>query len=322
MTAPESATTPRRSPGAHTEAILSSPADGDARTAAITFAGVSKSFGSTRVLDDLDLTVARGEVFALLGANGAGKTTCINILTTLVRADSGQVRVMDVDVFTDPAEAKRRFAVTGQSAAVDGSLTAAENLTLLGRLSGLSRDAARARARELSERLSLESFMHVRVGALSGGMRRRLDLALSLVVPVEVLILDEPTTGLDTRSRRELWEEVNQLAEGGTTVFLTTQYLDEADALADRIGLLDRGRLVGLGTPKQLKALVGEDTVAIHDRLGEAVTEVATDGTVAGIASVLAPWVEETPGATVSLRTPSLDDVFLTFTSTETGTRR
>ncbi|MGO2859918.1 MAG: ABC transporter ATP-binding protein [Brevibacterium sp.] len=322
MTAPESPTTPRRSLGAHAEAIPSSAVEDDASAAAIAFAGVSKSFGTTTVLDALDLTVARGEVFALLGANGAGKTTCINILTTLVRPDAGQVHVMGVDVSADPAEAKRRFAVTGQSAAVDASLTAAENLTLLGRLSGLPRTAARARGRDLAERLSLESFMHVRVGALSGGMRRRLDLALSLVVPVEVLILDEPTTGLDTRSRRELWNEVAQLAEGGTTVFLTTQYLDEADALADRIGLLDRGRLVGLGTPKQLKALVGEDTVAIHDHLGQAVSEVASNRTVAGICSALAPWLEENPEATVSLRTPSLDDVFLTFTSTESGTRR
>lgn len=290
------------------------PADG-AEQAAIAFAGVSRAFGRKTVLDGLDLQVDRGEVFALLGANGAGKTTCINILTTLLRADAGTVRVMGVDVHADPAEAKRRFAVTGQSAAVDAYLTAAENLVLLGRLSGLGRREAKARSEALAERLSLTGFMKSRVGTLSGGMRRRLDLALSLVVPVEVLILDEPTTGLDTRSRQELWNEVDELARGGTTVFLTTQYLDEADALADRIGLLDHGRLAGLGTPKELKARVGEDTVAIRAADGSHLTEVPSDGTVRGLASALEPWVDESPEASMSLHSPSLDDVFLTFTS-------
>ena len=286
---------------------------------AISFTGVSKSFGRKTVLQNLDLGVDKGEVFALLGANGAGKTTAINILTTLMQADSGAVRIMGVDVRTDPAEAKRRFAVTGQSAAVDTYLSTAENLVLLGRLSGLSRRAARSRSEELASRLSLDSFMGSRVGALSGGMRRRLDLALSLVVPVDVLILDEPTTGLDTRSRRELWAEVRRLSTEGTTVFLTTQYLDEADALAARIGLLDRGRLAGLGTPAQLKARVGEDTVAVHDELGSVVAEKPTDGTVRGISAALTPLAESSPMAAVSLRSPSLDDVFLAFTSAQGG---
>ena len=284
---------------------------------AIVFTGVSKAFGSKTVLEGFNLQVNRGEVFALLGANGAGKTTCISILTTLRRADAGSVQVMGVDVNTDPAEAKRRFAVTGQSAAVDAHLSAEENLVLLGRLSGLGRREAKARSEDLSHRLSLSTFMSTRVGALSGGMRRRLDLALSLVVPVEVLILDEPTTGLDTRSRKELWGEIEQLARGGTTVFLTTQYLEEADALADRIGLLDRGRLAGLGTPRALKARVGEDTVAIRGADGSHLTEIPSDGTVGGIASALAPWVRQAPEASVSLRSPSLDDVFLAFTSTD-----
>lgn len=284
---------------------------------AIAFSGVRKAFGSKTVLEGFDLQVNRGEVFALLGANGAGKTTCISILTTLTRADAGSVRVMGVDVRTDPGQAKRRFAVTGQSAAVDAHLSARENLVLLGRLSGLGRREAKARSEALAHRLSLSTFMSTRVGALSGGMRRRLDLALSLVVPVEVLILDEPTTGLDTRSRKELWAEIEQLARGGTTVFLTTQYLEEADALANRIGLLDRGRLAGLGTPEALKGRVGEDTVAIRGTDGSQLTEIASDGTVGGIASALAPWVPQAPEASVTLRSPSLDDVFLAFTSTD-----
>lgn len=276
---------------------------------------MSKRFGTKTVLDRLDFHVHRGEVFALLGSNGAGKTTCINILTTLVRPDAGSVRVMDVDVRQSPAEAKRRFAVTGQSAAVDAHLSTEENLILLGRLSGLSRSAAKARSRDLAEKLSLTTFMSTRVAALSGGMRRRLDLALSLVVPVEVLILDEPTTGLDTRSRQELWTEVSELSRGGATVFLTTQYLDEADALADRIGLLDSGRMAGLGTPAELKARIGEDTVSIRGTDGTQLDEIATDGTVSGLAAALEPWTSRSPRASVSLHSPSLDDVFLAFTS-------
>lgn len=287
----------------------------DVRPPAVSFTQVSKRFGAKTVLDRLDFQVHRGEVFALLGSNGAGKTTCINILTTLVRPDAGSVRVMDVDVRQSPAEAKRRFAVTGQSAAVDAHLSTEENLILLGRLSGLSRSAAKARSRDLAEKLSLTTFMSTRVAALSGGMRRRLDLALSLVVPVDVLILDEPTTGLDTRSRQELWNEVSELSRGGATVFLTTQYLDEADALADRIGLLDSGRMAGLGTPAELKARIGEDTVSIRGTDGTQLDEIATDGTVSGLASALEPWTSRSPRASVSLHSPSLDDVFLAFTS-------
>lgn len=309
------------STASHPTAPLPLPAEGtatdDTRTVAISFTGVGKRFGAKSVLDGLDFHVRRGEVFALLGSNGTGKTTCINILTTLVRPDTGSVRVMDVDVCESPAEAKRRFAVTGQSAAVDAHLTVEENLVLLGRLSGLSRRAAKARSRELAEKLSLTAFMSARVAALSGGMRRRLDLALSLVVPVEVLILDEPTTGLDTRSRQELWNEVGELSRGGATVFLTTQYLDEADALADRIGLLDSGRMAGLGTPAELKARIGEDTVSIRGSDGTQLDEIPTDGTVDGLASAIEPWVGRSSRASVSLHSPSLDDVFLAFTSAD-----
>lgn len=281
---------------------------------AIAFIGVGKSFGAKRVLADLTLSVAAGEVFALLGANGAGKTTAITILTTLLRPDSGTVEIGGIDVATDPAEARRRFAVTGQSAAVDPRLTARENLVLLARLSGLSRAAAKTRTADLAAQLSLTSFLDARVGTLSGGMRRRLDLALSLVVPVDVLILDEPTTGLDTRSRRELWDEVSSLAREGTTVFLTTQYLEEADALADRIGLLSGGRLAGLGTPAELKSLVGEDTVVVSDAATGREWEAPTDGTAAAIAATLNDLGPDFAEATVSLRRPSLDDVFLALT--------
>ncbi|MGC2942673.1 MULTISPECIES: ABC transporter ATP-binding protein [unclassified Brevibacterium] len=303
----------------HTDSPASESPAAEETAAAISLAGVSKHFGSKPVLDGLDLDVPQGEVFALLGANGAGKTTCINILTTLVRPDTGTVRVMGVDVRTSPGEAKRHFAVTGQSAAVDTYLSTEENLVLLGRLSGLNRRTAKVRSRELAEKLSLTDFMTTRVGALSGGMRRRLDLALSLVVPVEILILDEPTTGLDTRSRQELWGEVGALARGGTTVFLTTQYLDEADALADRIGLLDRGRLAGLGTPRELKARIGEDTVAVRGADGSHLSEIPTDGTVGGLVSALEPWTVESPHASVSLHSPSLDDVFFAFTSADSS---
>lgn len=281
----------------------------------IEFAGVSKAFGHSSVLEGLDLTVERGEVFALLGANGAGKTTSINILTTLIRPDVGTVRLSGIDVVKDPEAAKLKFSVTGQSAAVDGLLSTAENLVMLGKLSGLTRRQAKDRAEQLAHRLSLETFVDKKVSELSGGMRRRLDLALSLVVPVEVLVLDEPTTGLDTRSRRELWDEVRELAASGTTVFLTTQYLEEADALADRVGLLDRGRLAGLGTPNELKSTVGQDTVSVHDHVGDTVREIPTNGSVSEVAAVLRSLEPEFGDSTVALRKPSLDDVFLSFTS-------
>lgn len=293
--------------------------DSSTPTTAIEFSGVRKSFGKNPVLQGLDLSVSKGEVFALLGPNGAGKTTSINILTTLIRPDSGSVLVSGIDVAIDPNEAKRRFAVTGQSAAVDEYLSTRENLILLARLSGLSHRESKVRATQLAERLSLTSFIDTRVAALSGGMRRRLDLALSLVVQVDVLILDEPTTGLDTRSRRELWDEVKELAQGGTTVFLTTQYLEEADALADRIGLLDRGRLAGLGTPAELKAKVGQGMVAVHDDRGTTISQVPTTGTVRDISSVLATVEPEFAEASVSLRHPSLDDVFLSLTAPTTS---
>ncbi|KQZ85032.1 ABC transporter ATP-binding protein [Microbacterium sp. Root166] len=285
---------------------------------AIDVRGVRKSFGQQIVLDGLDLTVQRGEVFALLGPNGAGKTTTINVLTTLARPDAGTATVAGIDVVRDPAGVKQRISLTGQSAAVDDVLTGAENVVMLGRLSGLSARGAKRRAVELLERFDLADAATKRVGAYSGGMRRRLDLALSFVVTPEVLFLDEPTTGLDTRSRRELWDVIRSLAAAGTTVFLTTQYLEEADQLADRIAVLDGGRVVATGTAAQLKSRVGGDTVELHDAHGDLLREVPTDGTVSDLRRALDVLDESGAEGMVSLRRPSLDDVFLALTSPAT----
>lgn len=284
---------------------------------AIAVRGLRKSFGRQTVLAGLDLEVAAGEVFALLGPNGAGKTTTINVLTTLVRPDAGTALVAGIDVLTRPDEVTRRISLTGQSAAVDDILTGFENLEMLGRLSGLSARDARSRASELLDRFQLTDAATRRVRTYSGGMRRRLDLALSFVVVPEVLFLDEPTTGLDTRSRRELWDVIRSLAEAGTTVFLTTQYLEEADHLADRIAVLDGGRIVATGTAAQLKAAIGGDAVELRDEHGELLREVPTDGTVSGLRRALDVLDESGATGVVTLRRPSLDDVFLALTSAD-----
>ena len=281
---------------------------------AIDVRGLGKSFGRTTVLDGLDLTVDRGEIFALLGANGAGKTTTISILTTLLRPDTGSARVAGHDVAGDPGAVRQRIALTGQSAAVDDMLTGVENLVMLGRLSGLSPRVAKRRAAELLERFALTDAATRRVGTYSGGMRRRLDLALSFVVVPEVLFLDEPTTGVDPRSRRDLWDVIRSLAGAGTTVFLTTQYLEEADQLADRVSVLDGGRVVATGTPAELKALVGTDTVVLTGPDGEVLQEIATDGSVDGLRAAMEQLGDVVPGAEVTLRRPTLDDVFLSLT--------
>ena len=286
---------------------------------AIEARGLRKRFGRTDVLAGLDLAVPAGTVFALLGPNGAGKTTTINILTTLVRPDAGSARVAGFDVVGSPEEVKRRISLTGQSAAVDEVLTGTENLVMMGRLSGLSRRDARSRAAELLERFGLADAAGRRVGTYSGGMRRRLDLGLSLVVDVPVLFLDEPTTGLDTRSRQELWSVIRSLADAGTTVFLTTQYLEEADRLADRIAVLDRGRVAAEGTADELKARIGGDVVELRDADGELVLELPTDGSVHGLRAAI-DELDRTAaaaagGVQVSIRRPSLDDVFLAITA-------
>ncbi|WP_460796992.1 ATP-binding cassette domain-containing protein [Microbacterium sp. GXF0217] len=284
-------------------------------TPAIQIEGLHKRFGDHVVLAGIDLTVAPGEVFALLGPNGAGKTTAINILTTLTRPDSGAVSVGGFDVRTDPTAVQQRISLTGQSAAVDDALTATENVVMFGRLSGLSRAAAGRRSAELLARFGLADAASRAVRTYSGGMRRRLDLALSFVVTPEILFLDEPTTGLDTRSRRDLWEIIRAMADAGTTVFLTTQYLEEADQLADRIAVLHEGRIAALGTAAELKARVGGDSVEVHDDQGELIRTVATDGSIPGLRRALDQLDEQGTTGTVTLRRPSLDDVFLSLTT-------
>jgi ABC-2 type transport system ATP-binding protein len=276
--------------------------------------GVSKSFGKTEVLRDIDLTVARGEIVALLGPNGAGKTTLINILSTLVSPDAGTASIGGFDVVRQREQVKTQISLTGQSAAVDEVLTGDENLRMMGALSGLGRGEAARRSRELLERFELTNSARKRVKTYSGGMRRRLDLAISLLRTPPVVFLDEPTTGLDPASRQDLWTVIRHLADNGTTVFLTTQYLEEADQLADRVLVLDAGRIVAEGTPGDLKNRIGGERVELLDANGKVIREVPTDGTVAGLRAALAD-VDDAATASVSLRSPSLDDVFMALTS-------
>ncbi|MDT9685177.1 ATP-binding cassette domain-containing protein [Streptomyces sp. TRM76323] len=223
---------------------------------AIEAVGLRKSYGDAPVLDGIDLRVPRGAVFALLGPNGAGKTTTVRVLATLTPPDGGRARVAGYDVVAERSRVRRAISLTGQYAAVDDLQTGSENLRMMGRLSGLSRRDARRRAADLLERFGLADAADRPAGTYSGGMRRRLDLAAGLVGEPEVVFLDEPTTGLDPRSRQELWQVVRDLAAGGAAVFLTTQYLEEADQLADRVAVMDAGRVVAEGTAESLKSRV------------------------------------------------------------------
>jgi ABC-2 type transport system ATP-binding protein len=225
---------------------------------AIEASGLGKSYRDLHVLADVDLRVPEGSVFALLGPNGAGKTTTVRILATLTQADRGQARVAGFDVVRDRHLLRRRISLTGQFAALDAAQTGEENLRMMGRLSRLSRSAARQRAAELLAQFELTDAAQRRVGTYSGGMRRRLDLAASLVGRPSVLFLDEPSTGLDPHSRLTMWQVIESLAASGVTIFLTTQYLEEADRLADRIAVLDAGRLVAEGTAAELKQRVAD----------------------------------------------------------------
>jgi len=280
---------------------------------AIIVRGIRKSFGGTEVLRGLDLSVPAGTVFALLGPNGAGKTTLISILSTLVIPDAGTAVIAGHDVVREPEQVKRRISLTGQSAAVDEVLTGRENLRMMARLSGLGRRAAATRADELLARFGLEDAARKRVGTYSGGMRRRLDLAISLILTPPIVFLDEPTTGLDTRSRQALWDEIRTLTTNGTTVLLTTQYLEEADQLADRIAVIEHGTVVAEGTADELKARIGGEVVTVSDAAGEVLAELPTDGTLAGLRRALAE-LDAADAASVALRSPSLDDVFLAVT--------
>ena len=302
---------------------------------AIEASGLVKSYRDVPVLAGVDLRVPRGSVFALLGPNGAGKTTTVRILSTLTRADDGRARVAGFDVVRDRREVRRRISLTGQFAALDEAQTGAENLRMMGRLARLPRSAARQRADDLLEQFGLAAAGRRRMGTYSGGMRRRLDLAASLVGRPSVIFLDEPSTGLDPQSRQLMWQVIAGLAASGVTVFLTTQYLEEADRLADRIAVLDAGRLVAEGTAADLKQRVAArrldltcpDRAALDEvsrYLGERVVHldpasltvgVATDGTAAQIRALLDA---ADPGrcliAAFAVHGATLDDVFLTLT--------
>ncbi|GAA4888922.1 ATP-binding cassette domain-containing protein [Streptomyces coeruleoprunus] len=306
-------------------------------TTAVEATGLRKTYQGVTVLDRIDLHVPRGAVFALLGPNGAGKTTTVRILATLTPPDAGRAVVAGYDVVADRARVRRRISLTGQFAAVDDLQTGAENLRMMGRLSGLSRRDARRRAAELLDRFGLADAAHRPAVTYSGGMRRRLDLAAGLVGAPEVVFLDEPTTGLDPRSRQELWQAVRDLSAQGAAVFLTTQYLEEADQLADRVAVMDAGRVVAEGTADTLKARVAGhrlDVVAtdadayarlaphaVRHSPGTLTLGIATDGTAAhvrGLLDTLDPRRSDI--ARFTLHTATLDDVFLALTGTGTDT--
>jgi ABC-2 type transport system ATP-binding protein len=230
--------------------------------------GLTKSFGKTRALDGVDLRIQRGSVFGLLGPNGAGKTTAIRVLATLLRPEAGTATVLGLDVVRDAAQVRQKVSLTGQYASVDEELTGHENLVLIGRLLGHTWRDARERATELIGAFGLQEAARRQVRTYSGGMRRRIDIAASLVARPEVLFLDEPTSGLDPRSRNQVWDIVRRVAAEGTTVLLTTQYLEEADRLAERLAVIDHGRLIAEGTSQELKRQVGSN--ALHLRLAQA----------------------------------------------------
>ncbi|MEH0932044.1 ATP-binding cassette domain-containing protein [Micromonospora sp. CPCC 205558] len=300
--------------------------------------GLGKRYGPTRALDTFDLTVPAGTVHGLLGPNGAGKTTAVRILTTLLRFDTGRASVAGYDVLRRPDEVRARIALTGQYAAVDEILSGRQNLELFGRLFRLGRREARRRAGELLERFGLDDAASRSAGEYSGGMRRRLDLAASLIRTPRVLFLDEPTTGLDPRSRNQVWDLVRGLVADGTTVLLTTQYLEEADQLADRISVIDAGRVVAEGSPDQLKALTGGDRIEVVVRdaaeLGHAARLVAAvcgaePELDRGVRRLSAPVVDRVAGLVdvvralddagiavedIGLRRATLDEAFLHLT--------
>ena len=232
-------------------------------TPAVQAEGLVKTFGDLRAVDGIDLTVRQGEIFGVLGPNGAGKTTMLQMLATLLPVDGGRAEVFGVDVAREPHRIRQLVGVTGQYASVDENLTATENLRLFGRLLGLSRGGARSTAAELLAAFGLQEAADKPISAFSGGMRRRLDLAASLIARPPLIFLDEPTTGLDPRTRGQMWDTIRALVAGGSTVLLTTQYLDEADQLADRIAVIDRGRKVAQGTPDELKTSVGASTLQL-----------------------------------------------------------
>jgi ABC-2 type transport system ATP-binding protein len=280
--------------------------------AVIEVVGLCKAFGDLVVLDDVNLRADRGQVLALLGPNGAGKTTLVRIASTVIPADGGTVRIAGHDVRRDPAAVRAAISLTGQATSIDDTLTGEENLDLVATLAHLPRAGRRAAVAEQLERFDLAGAARRRVATYSGGMRRRLDLAASLLSRPAVLFLDEPTTGLDPRSRLDLWDVIRSTVADGTTVLLTTQYLDEADELADRVAVLDAGHVIADGTADELKALVGSAYVEVLRRDGH-VDRVPTDGSMADVRRILA-GLDDTAVAEWSVRTPTLDDAFLHLT--------
>jgi ABC-2 type transport system ATP-binding protein len=308
---------------------------------AIAATGLRKAFGDNVVLDGVDLDVAEGTIFALLGPNGAGKTTIVQILSTLIDADGGAVRIAGHDPAEDADAVRAAIGVTGQFAAVDNLLTGEENLILMADLHRLGRAEGRRRAAELLERFDLVDAARRPASTYSGGMRRRLDIAMTLIGDPRIIFLDEPTTGLDPRSRHTMWELIRGLAAGGVTIFLTTQYLDEADELADRIAVLDRGRLVAEGTADELKRRIPGGHVRLQfadpteldsavARLGDGAPDDAalalalpSDGSVRSLRALLERLDREAIEVeALSVHTPDLDDVFLTLTDTRKDGQR
>ena len=301
--------------------------------------GLAKSFGTVKAIAGIDFTVEPGTVLGLLGPNGAGKTTAVRILTTLLAPDAGRAMVCGYDVVTEAAEVRRSIGLAGQYAAVEETLTGRENLEMVGRLYHVGKAEARRRADDLLNRFDLDDAADRMVKGYSGGMRRRLDLAASLVGQPQVLFLDEPTTGLDPRSRIDLWEVIRKLVDEGTTLLLCTQYLEEADRLADRITVIDRGRVIAEGTTDELKSRVGGDVLEfripdldrvgaaagvvvglgrggaqVDNQTGQVVLPVGGDGSSVLIDVVRRLDAADVPIADLSLRRPTLDDVFLALT--------
>jgi ABC-2 type transport system ATP-binding protein len=306
----------------------------DGSPAAVSTVGLRKSYGDKTVLDGIDLRIPAGSVFALLGPNGAGKTTAVKILSTLIGADSGQAQVAGYDLAADPQAVRAAIGVTGQFSAVDGLITGEENMLLMADLHHLSRSEGRRVAAELLERFDLTEAAKKPASTYSGGMKRRLDIAMTLVGDPRIIFLDEPTTGLDPRARHTMWQIIRELVSGGTTVFLTTQYLDEADELADRIAVLNEGSIVAEGSAEELKRLIPGGHVRLRftdpaayrsaaSSLGEAARDdegltlqLPSDGSQRELRSIL-DWLDAAgvEADELTVHTPDLDDVFFALTS-------